>query len=139
MIKEKIKSIIKAAKAFDDYITNCDSYNACDVDAKIARRNYKLHQEDLKQRQQNCIEKWCEKINEVSRNGAQCFDTNCFIVDSDDKNKICWIVDDGGCVAAFPSNATLEYFKQYFEDKGFDVVIVEWPYNHSSLRISWVD
>lgn len=139
MIKDKITNIIKTIKDFDSSITYHDSCNACDVDAKIARHNYQLHQEDLKQRQQNCIKRWCEKINEVSRNGAQYFDTNCFIVDPDDKNKIRWIVDDGGCVGAFPSNATLEYFKQYFEDKGFDVVIVEWPHNHSSLRISWVD
>jgi hypothetical protein len=110
-IKEKIKNIIKAAKSLDDYTTNCDSYNACNIDAKIARHNYQLHQEDLKQRQQNCIKKWCDKINKVSSNGAQYFDTNCFIVDPDDKNKIRWIVGDDGCAGAFPSNATLDYFK----------------------------
>lgn len=136
-IKEKIKGAIEDAVALDNYITNYDSYNVCDIDVKAARHNYKMYQNDLKQRQQNLIEKWCKEINEASSKGEKFIMTDQFVTD-DNKNKILWLLR-GGCTCEFPSDATLQYFQQHFEERGFKVVRIEYPNNNiCCLKIIWI-
>jgi uncharacterized Zn finger protein len=136
-IKARFQGLVKDAIDTDNYISNYDKedYN---VDVKIARHNYKMYQEDLKRRQQNLVEKWCKKIREASRNGSKHIETNNFMVD-DDKNKILFLIDDVGRVCDFPVDSSMQYFQQYFEEKGFNVTKIEYPHNFCSLRISWLD
>lgn len=109
------------------------------IDAAIARRNYEEYQNNLKKHQQDLIKKWDRKIIEASSMGKKLFMTNCFVTD-DDKNKILFLLDDANCCIDFPSDATLQYFQQYYEDKGFEVIKIEYAMdNVCCLQISWID
>ena len=111
--------------------------NDFDIDAKTARDNYEAYQNNLRQRQKNLIKKWCKEIREASSNGKKFIMTDEFITD-DDKNKILWLVQ-AGCACDFPSNASLQYFQQYFEERGFKVVRIEYPINNiCCLKIIWI-
>ena len=115
----------------------CD-YDGFDIDVKMAIHNYETYQNDLNKRCQNLIEKWCKEIRESSSKGEKYLTTNQFITGAD-KNKILLVINDAGCVCDFPPNATLQYFQQYFEDKGFKVVKIEYPTNNiCCLKIIWV-
>ena len=135
-IKEGIQNAVNAAIALED-IYNNDSCDDCDVNVETARRNYEAYQNDLKQRQQNLIKKWCEEIKEASSKGEKFILTDQFVTD-DDKNKILWLVY-GDTACDFPPNASLQYFQQYFEDRGFKVVRIEYPTNNiCCLKIIWI-
>lgn len=137
-IKEKFRNAVKDAIAIDDYIYSYGSYDDCDVDVKIARHNYKMYQEDLNRRQQELIEKWCKEIRKVSRDGGKYIDTDGFVVD-DDWNKILYLVN-AGQVCDFPSNSSIQYFQEYFEERGFNVTRIEIePHKICKLKISWLD
>lgn len=136
---EKMKETIENIAATDEYISNYGSYDDCDVNVKIARHNYKMYQDDLKRLQRSLIEKWCKKIREVSRSGGKYIDTNNFVVD-DDWNRILYLVDDAGQICDFPPNSSIQYFQDYFEEKGFNVMRLEYhPHGFCGLRIRWLD
>lgn len=137
-LKEWFKNMLKDAANIDDYISNYGKDNDCDVDVKTARHNYEKYQNDLEQRQQDLIKKWCKEIKEASSNGKKFISTNQFVTE-DDKNKILWLINDGGNLCDFPSNSSLEYFQQYFEERGFKVVKIEYPTNNiCCLKIIWI-
>ena len=115
----------------------CD-YDGFDIDVKMAIHNYETYQNNLNERCQNLIEKWCKEIRESSNKGGKYLITNQFVT-GDDKNKILRVINDAGCVYDFPPNATLQYFQQYFEDRGFKVVRIDYPTNNiCCLKIIWV-
>ena len=120
--------------ALDDHAFNYDDH---DIDAKTARRNYDIYQNNLKLRQQDLIKKWCKEIKEASSRGEKFIFTNQFITD-DDKNKILWLINGAGCTCDFPPDASLQYFQQYFEDRGFKVVRIEYQNNMCCLKIIWI-
>lgn len=108
-----------------------------DIDASTARHNYETYQNDLKQRSQDLIKKWNKKILEASSRGEKFFMTNQLITD-DDKDKILWVFNDANCVCDFPVNATLQYFQQYYENKGFKVIKIQYQNNICCLKIIWI-
>lgn len=120
-------------------LDDCTStYNDFDIDIKTAIDNYEKYQNDLKLKQQDLIKKWCKEIREASSRGKKFILTNRFITDGD-KDKILFLVDDAGCTCECPSGSTLEYFRQYFEDRGFKVVRIEFPMNNMCyLKIIWI-
>lgn len=108
------------------------------IDAEIARRNYESYQNDLKKRQHDLIKKWDIEIIEASCRGERFFMTNMFITD-DDKNKILFMIDKSDCCVDFAQDATMQDFRQYYEDKGFKVVKIEYPTNNvCCLKIIWI-
>lgn len=119
MIKKKVQRAVESAAALDKCVSKYCDYVDCNIDVETARRNYEAYQNDLKQRQQNLIKKWCEEIKEASSKGEKFIFTDQFVTD-DDKDKILWLVN-GGCVCDFPPDASLQYFQQYFEERGFKV------------------
>lgn len=134
---EKAKEAVKDAAAIDECISNYGIYDDCDIDANTARANYEAYQNDLRQRQQNLIKKWCEEIKEASSRGEKFIFTDQFVTD-DDKNKILWLVN-GGQARDFPPNASLQYFQRHFEERGFKVVRIEYPTNNiCCLKIIWI-
>ena len=136
-IKDVIRRAIKDAEAIDDIISNYGKENDCDIDVQSAINNYEMYQNDLKQRQKNLIKKWSEEIEKASSKGEKFILTDQFITD-DDKNKILWLLC-GGMACDFPKNATMQYFQQYFEDRGFKVVRIEYPTNNiCCLKIIWI-
>lgn len=136
-IKEKIQGAVKDAVALDDYISNYGKDDDCDIDVKVARANYEAYQNDLRQRQKNLIKKWCEEIKEASSKGEKFIFTDQFVTD-DDKDKILWLVN-GGMACDFPPNASLQYFQQHFEERGFKVVRIKYPTNNiCCLKIIWI-
>lgn len=135
-VKKKIEDAIRGAKAFDDCVSNYGKDDDYDIDVKIARHNYETYQNDLKQRQQNLIKKWCEEIREASSEGKKFILTDQFMM-GDDKNKILWLIN-GGCAREFPSDASLQYFQQYFEERGFKVIRIEYQKNICCLKIIWI-
>lgn len=137
MIKKRIQGVAESVEAFDKCISNYGSYVDCNIDVETARRNYEAYQNDLKQQQQNLIKKWCEEIKEASSKGKKFIFTDQFVTD-DDKDKILWLVN-GGAVHDFPPNASLQYFQQHFEERGFKVVRIEYPTNNiCCLKIIWI-
>ena len=137
-IKEKVQGAVKYAKDIDDCISNYGSYIDCDIDAETAKRNYKTYQNDLIQRQADLIKKWCREINEASCKGEKFIFTDKFITD-DGKNKILHLINSANCCCDFPSDATLQYFQRFFEDRGFKVVKIEYPTNNiCCLKIIWI-
>ena len=128
---KKINDRIKTANDFDKLLVS-------DIDATIAKSNYDTYQNDLRQRQQDIINKLNKKIAYDSSNGAKFLMTNQFVTD-DDKDKILFMFDDGGNTEYLPSDATLGEFQRYYESKGFKVVKVEFPTNNiCALKIIWV-
>lgn len=137
-IKDKIKNAVNEAKAFDDYVSNYGKDDDCDIDIAIAKHNYEVYQNDLKQRSGDLIKKWNKKIAESSSKGEKFFMTNQFVTD-DDKDKIKFMISDSNCCVDFPLDATLKHFQQYYESKGFKVVRIEYPNNNiCCLKIIWV-
>lgn len=137
MIKKRVQRAVESAATLDECISNYCDYVDCNIDVETARRNYEAYQNDLKQRQQNLIKKWCEEIKEASSKGKKFILTDQFVTD-DDKNKILWLVN-GGEVRDFPPNASLQYFQQHFEERGFKVVRIEYPTNNiCCLKIIWI-
>lgn len=136
-IKEKIEDTIRDAEAFDDYVSNYGKDDNYDIDVITARCNYEAYQNDLKQRQQNLIKKWCEEIREASSEGKKFILTDQFVTDNNDKNKILYLVG-GGEARDFPPDASLQYFQQHFEERGFKVVRMEYPNNTCCLKIIWI-
>ena len=121
--------------ALNDNICDCDNF---DIDVKTAIHNYEAYQNDLNKRCQNLIKKWCKEIKEASRKGEKFIFTNQFITDND-KNKILHLLNDAGYVCDFSPDATLQNFQQYFEDRGFKVVRIEYPNsNIYCLKIIWI-
>lgn len=136
-IKKRIQGVVESAAAIDECISNYGSCSDFDIDAKTARDNYEWYQNDLRQRQQNLIKKWCKEIEEASRKGKRFILTDQFVTD-DDKNKILWLVN-GGEAHDFPPNASLQYFQRHFEERGFKVVRIEYPTNNiCCLKIIWI-
>lgn len=136
-IKTKFQDLMKDAIYFDNYISNYgkDDY---DVDAETAIRNYKVYQNNLNERCRDLIKKWCNQIKLASIRGEKFILTNQFITD-DDKNTILHVLNDANCVCDFTLDTTLQYFQQYFEDRGFKVVKLEYPNNNiCCLKIIWI-
>lgn len=131
-INKKIQDAIKDALAFDNYGKDDD----CDINVSEAINNYKIYQNDLKQQQQNLIKKWCKEIKEASSRGKKFILTDQFVTD-DDKDKILWWVNYG-MTYDFPSNASLLYFQQHFEKRGFKVIRIKYPNNICCLKIIWI-
>lgn len=117
--------------AIDDYTFDYD------IDASTARYNYETYQNDLKQRSQDLIKKWNKKIIEASSRGKKFFMTNQFITD-DGKDQILWALDGANRVCDFPADATLQYFQQYYENKGFKVIKIQYQNNICCLKIIWI-
>ena len=137
-VKEKLKDVIKDAKAFDDCVSNYGKDDDYDVDVKTARYNYEMYQNDLNQRSQDLIKQWCKEIKEASSRGEKFIFTNKFITD-DDKNKILHLLNRADCVCDFPQDSYLEYFQRYFEERGFKVVRIEYQNNNiCCLKIIWI-
>ena len=136
-IKNKIQDTVKDAMAFDDYVFNYRKDDDCDINVSEAINNYKMYQNDLKQRQQNLIKKWYEEIKEASSIGKKFILTDQFVTDNNDKNKILYLVG-GGTSYDFPSDASLLYFQQHFEKRGFKVIRIEYPNNTCCLKIIWI-
>lgn len=138
MFWKKIKEAIEKAKDFENLTSNYGEDNDYDMDVTIARRNYETYQNDLKQRSGDLIKKWNEEIIESSRKGEKFFMTNQFVTD-DDKDKIKFMISESNCCVDFPLDATLKYFQQYYESKGFKVVRIEYPTNNiCCLKIIWI-
>ena len=134
-----MKKALEDVVAIDERISNYGSYDDCDIDAKTARQNYKMYQDNLKLQQQKLVEKWCKQIIKVSGSGGKYIDTNNFVVDGD-YNKILYLVDDVGQVCDFAPNSSIQYFQEYFEERGFNVTRLEHhPNGLCGLRISWLD
>ena len=136
-IKAKFQSLLKDAVDIDNYISNYgnEDYN---VDVETARHNYEAYQNNLNERCRDLIKKWCKEIKEASSKGEKFIFTNRFITD-DDKNKILHLLNDACCVCDLPPDATLQNFQQYFEDRGFKVVRIEYPNNNiCCLKIIWI-
>lgn len=114
------------------------NYKNEDINVEIARDNYLLYQMELAQRGQGYIEKLCEQIKIASRKGAKYICTNNFLV-SGDGNRIELICDDDGHCYDFSSNFSIEYFKEYFEERGFNVLIEKFQNNWCRLMIRWID
>jgi hypothetical protein len=136
-IKAGFQNLIKDAVDIDTYISNYDNEDY-DVDVETARHNYEAYQNNLNERCRDLIKKWCKEIKEASSKGEKFIFTNRFITD-DDKNKILHLLNDACCVCDFPPDATLQNFQQYFEDRGFKVVRIEYPNNNiCCLKIIWI-
>ena len=135
--KKKIQNAIKYVADIDEIISNYGNDN-CDINAEIAKHNYEEYQNDLKQRSKDLIKKWNKKIMEASSKGEKFFMTNQFITD-DDKDKILHMLSESNCCVDFPLDATLKHFQQYYENKGFKVVRIEYPNNNiCCLKIIWI-
>lgn len=136
-IKAKFQSLVKDAEDIDNCISNYGKEDY-DVDAKTAMHNYEAYQNNLNERCRDLIKKWCKEIKWASIRGEKFIFTNKFITD-DDKNKIFHVLNDADCAYDFPLDTTLQYFQQYFEDRGFKVVRIEYPTNNiCCLKIIWV-
>lgn len=136
-IKDKIKNAINVVKAFDDCVFNYGKNDDCDVDIAMARHNYEAYQNDLKQRSQDLIKKWNKKIIEASSRGEKFFMTKQFITD-DGKDKILRVFNEANRACDFPADATLQYFQQYYENKGFKVIKIQYQNNICCLKIIWI-
>jgi hypothetical protein len=136
-ITEKFQSLVKDAVNLDNYISNYCNEDY-DVDAKTAIHNYEVYQNNLNERCKDLINKWCKEIKLSSIRGEKFILTNKFITD-DDKNRIFHVLNDADCVCDFSLDTTLQYFHQYFEDRGFKVVRIEYPNsNICCLKIIWI-
>ena len=136
-IKAKLQSLVKDAVDVDNYISNYgkDDY---DIDVTMAKHNYEVYQNDLKQRSKDLIKKWNKKIIESSNEGKKFFMTNQFVTD-EDKDRIRYILSESNCCVDFPLDVTLTHFQHYYESKGFKVVRIEYPTNNiCCLKIIWV-
>jgi hypothetical protein len=130
-----LKYIISTCKELDDYTSGRDNE---DINAEMAKSNYQLYQDGLKQYRQDLIERWCKEIKYKSRHGRKYFDTNNFILD-DDEDTILFVIDGGQCQDFMP-DSSIQYFKRYFEERGFNVVKSEKDFdNKCYLRIRWLD
>ena len=119
-------------------IKNNDDSDNFDIDIEIARRNYEAYQNDLTKRQQAVIKRWNKEIAEASRKGEKFFITNRFITDKDDKDKIMFMIDRANCTVDLPSDATVAHFYNYYENKGFKVVRLDYQNNICCLKIIWM-
>lgn len=136
-IKAKFQGLVKDAVDIDNYISNYGKNDDCDIDVETARHNYEVYQNNLRQRQQYLIKKWCKEIKEASSKGEKFIFADQFVTD-DDKNKILYLVS-GGCACDFPPDSTIQYFYEYFTEKGFKVVKIEYPTNNiCCLKIIWI-
>lgn len=136
-IKAKFQDLVKDVVYWDNYISNYGKGDY-DVDAETARHNYEVYQNNLNKRCRNLIKKWCNQIKLSSIKGEKFILTNKFIVD-DDKNTILHVLNDADCVCDFTLDTTLQYCQQYFEDRGFKVVRIEYPNNNiCCLKIIWI-
>lgn len=136
MIKKLIEKIINEVTELDNALSNnCKSE---DINAEIARDNYRLYQKELAQREQGYIEKWCGQIKTASREGKKYIYTNSFLVVGDG-NEIALVCDDDGCCYDFPSDSSIEHFKEYFEEKGFNVLVEKDSNDWCRLTIRWIN
>lgn len=136
-LKKKIRGMAQEAVAIDDYISNYGK-TTWDIDAETARLNYETYQNHLRKRQQNLIKKWNVQIIEASSTGKRFIMTNQFVTDND-KNKILFMLDDANCCVELPADATLQYFQEHYESKGFEVVKIEYQTNGlCCLKIIWI-
>lgn len=136
MIKKIIKNGLKEVKELDNALSN--NYKSEDITAEIARDNYRLYQEELAQREQDYIKKLCEQIKSASREGKKYIYTNSFLV-MEDGNKILLVCGDNGCCYDFPSDSSIDRFKEYFEEKGFNVLVEKGINDWCRLTIKWID
>lgn len=136
MIKGFIKKIINEAVELDNALSN--NYKSEDISAEIARDNYRLYQMELAQREQSYIEKWCGQIKTASREGKKYIYTNSFLA-LGDGNKITLVCDDDGCCYEFSSDSSIEHFKTYFEERGFNVLVEKDINDWCRLTIRWID
>lgn len=136
IIKRITKNWIKEVKELDNALSN--NYKSEDITAEIARDNYRLYQEELAQRGQDYIEKWCEKIKTASREGKKYIYTNSFLIIGDG-NKILLVCDDDGRCYDFSPDSSIERFKEYFEERGFNVLVEKDANDWCRLTIKWID
>lgn len=135
MIKRIMKNVVKETMELDYALSKNTSK---DINAEIARDNYRLYQKELAQQEQGYIEKWCEQIKTASREGKKFIYTNSFLV-LGDGNKIALVCDDDGCCYDFSSDSSIEHFKEYFEERGFDVLVERDINDWCRLTIRWID
>ena len=129
------KKMIKKAVEIDNALSN--NYEIEDINAEVARNNYQIYQAELKQREQNYINKWNKEIKTASREGAKYIFTNSFLINN--VEKILLVCGDDGCIYEFPSNSSIRYLKEYYEDKGFNVVVQKDNNSWCRLMISWLN
>ena len=130
-----MKNIVKETMELDYALSKNTSK---DINAEIARDNYRLYRKELAQREQAYIEKWCEQIKTASREGKKFIYTNSFLV-LDDGNKIALVCDDDGCCYDFSSDSSIKHLKEYFVERGFDVVVEKDINDWCRLTIRWID
>lgn len=117
---EKIKKWLSNIKDFDDELSQLNS-DPEDITVDEARSNNDKYQKDLERRRQEYKKELCKEIKAASRRGARCVQSENFHAD-------------------FMSyDFLVGELKQYFEDKGFDVKVVDSRYGlmTSWLEISW--
>lgn len=134
MFKGTIKNMIKETEELNNSLS--DNYEIEDINAEIARNNYQKYQTKLKQREQNYINKWNKEIKIASREGAKYIFTNHFLIN--DVEKILLVYGDDGSVYDLPSDSSIQYFKEYYEDKGFNVAVQK-DANLCWLIIRWIE
>ena len=136
-IKKKLSETMKDISDLDKSMSNYGKDDDYSIDAETARRNYEAYQNDLNERCRDFIKKWNKEIRLASTQGKKDILTNKFITD-DDRNTIRLVLNDAECVCDFTINTTLQYFQQYFEDRGFKVVRIDYTHDNISwLKISW--
>ena len=89
----------------------------CDVDAEVAKSNYKKYLDELDKERQEYIKELCTRIKKESRRGCKCVCTACSLED-------------------FMSyDYMMNTLKPYFEQRGF---IVTEECNRSGILTSWL-
>ena len=135
-IKDKIRSAVKTIRDIDNSMFYHNDDGNYSINAEIARNNYNAYQHSLKQREQEFIEKWCKDISRISSIGRKSIDITFGV--ADDGDRIFYVIDELFAYD-FPTDSSIQYFKEYFENKGFNVTKINGPDNLYTLRISWLD
>ena len=134
MFKKMMQNIVKETMKLDYALSKNTSKG---INAEIARDNYQLYQKELDRQAQTYIKKWCEQIKAASREGKKSIYTNRFLVFND--KKIQFVRGDDGYLYDFSSNCSLEYLKEYFVERGFDVIVEKEDHDWCRLVIRWMD
>lgn len=134
MFKKIMQNIVKETMKLDYALSKNTSK---DINAEIARDNYQLYQKELEQQAQTYIEKWCEQIKTASREGKKFIYTNSFLVFNDRKIEL--VRGDDGYCYDFSPNSSIEHLKEYFVERGFDVIVEKEDHDWCRLIIRWMD
>lgn len=134
MFKKIMQNIAEETIKFD-YALSKDASK--DVNAEIARNNYQLYQKELDQQAQTYIKNWSKQIKTASREGKKFIYTNDLLVFNNKKIEL--IRGDDGYLHDFSPNYSIEYLKEYFIERGFDVIVDKDDHDWCRLAIRWMD